>query len=147
MSESVSVGLPDAPEPTAPRALVLYIEDDAANVRLVGHILSEIDDVEFAAAASAENGLRLARQLHPSLVLLDLGLPDMSGEEVFLHLRALPGMRQVAVVIVSGDLSDTRRERLTESGVAAFLDKPYAIGDMIAIVKRLGSPATELADA
>jgi hypothetical protein len=50
-------------------------------------------------------------------------------------------------VIVSGDLSDTRRERLTESGVAAFLDKPYAIGDMIAIVKRLGSPATELADA
>jgi CheY-like chemotaxis protein len=142
MSESVSEGVPDVAEREPPPTLVLYVDDDASNVRLVGYILREIDNVGFASAATAEDGLRLAHELHPSLVLLDLHLPDMDGEEVLLRLRVLPAMREVPVVIVSGDLPDLRRERLAELGVAAFLDKPYGIGDMIAIVKRLVTPAS-----
>ena len=129
MNGSVPAGAANGSGPAPPAARVLYIEDDAANVRLVAHILGQIDHVTFASAGTAEDALRLAQQLHPSLVLLDLGLLGTSGEEVFRRLRTLPEMQGVPVVIVSGGLSDIRREHLSDSGVAGFLDKPYAIDD------------------
>jgi CheY-like chemotaxis protein len=123
------------PAPTRPS--VLYIEDSAPNVRLVEYALRELHNLQFASAATGEHGLRLAHELRPGLILLDLHLPDMDGEEVLLRLRRHEPTRDVPVVILSGDLPDARRARLAELGSVAFLDKPYSIGDLIAIVKSL----------
>jgi CheY-like chemotaxis protein len=133
----------DAPAATSGprRPCVLYIEDDAANVRLVEHILGEIHDLRIVSAATGEHGLRLARELDLSLILLDLHLPDIDGEQVLHRLRASPHARAVPVVVLSGDLPGARRARLAELGSVAFLDKPYALADMITIVKTLVAPS------
>jgi CheY-like chemotaxis protein len=60
-------------------------------------------------------------------------------------LRAQQPTRDVPVVIVSGDLTDSQRRRLSRLGVAAFLAKPYGVRDLIAVVERLITPAAALA--
>ena len=125
-----------------PQRSVLYIEDDVANVRLVGLILQAIPDLRFSAASTGEEGIRLARHQRPSLILLDLGLPDMKGEDLLARLRAHALTRDVPVVIVSGDLPDERREQLATHDVTAFLDKPYGVADLVALVESVLTPAT-----
>jgi CheY-like chemotaxis protein len=121
---------------------VLYVEDDAANVQLVGLILHDIPDLQFSAAGTGGEGLRLARRSQPSLILLDLQLPDMQGEDVLAQLRADASTRVIPVVVISGDLPDRRREQLAALSVAAFLMKPYGIDDLHTLVEGLLMPAT-----
>jgi len=104
-------GVADAAEGGRSRASVLYIEDSAPNVRLVEHILHAIDNLEIASAPSGEHGIRLARRLRPSIILLDLHLPDLRGEEVLERLPAQQPTRDDPVVVISGDLTDPRRRR------------------------------------
>jgi CheY-like chemotaxis protein len=141
MTDRASGGGPDAVEGGRPRASVLYIEDSAPNVRLVEHILHAIDNLEIASAPTGEHGIRLARRLRPSMILLDLHLPDLRGEEVLERLRAQRPTRDIPVVVISGDLTDPQRRRLSRLGVAAFLAKPYSVSDLIAVVERLITPA------
>jgi CheY-like chemotaxis protein len=116
-------------------ATVVYVEDNPANVRLVELILDEVADV--LAAGTGQHGIAIVRELLPSLVLLDLGLPDMPGERVLKSLRADPTTAQVPIVILSGDLPEPRRQQLLELGATALLAKPYGMQDLIALVSRL----------
>jgi CheY-like chemotaxis protein len=75
------------------------------------------------------------------LILFDLHLPDLSGEEVLERRRAQQPTRDVPVVVISGDLTDPQRRRLSRLGVAAFLAKPYSVSDLIAVVESLITPA------
>ena len=140
VSESSADGVADARGAGPPRS-VLYIEDDAANAQLVGLILQDIPNLQFSAASSGGEGLRLARRSCPSLILLDLGLPDMNGEELLARLRAHAPTRDVPVVIVSGDLPEQRQEQLATHDVTAFLMKPYGIADLVALVESVLTPA------
>lgn len=124
-----------------PLRSVLYIEDDAANVQLVGLILEGIPNLRFSAASSGVEGLRVARGSRPGLILLDLGLPDMSGEALLAQLRAHAATRDIPVVIVSGDLPVERQEQLASHDVTAFLVKPYGINDLLALVECALTPA------
>jgi CheY-like chemotaxis protein len=75
------------------------------------------------------------------MVLLDPALPDLRGGEVFERLHTQKPTRDVPVVVISGDLTDPERRRLSRLGVAAFLAKPYSVSDLIAIVESLITPA------
>ena len=80
-----------APEPKLrPAISVLYIEDNPSNVRLVEKIFALSSDLGLAVARDGAAGLAQARELRPDLVLLDLHLPDMSGEQVLSALLADP---------------------------------------------------------
>src|SRR4051794_32056032 len=89
-------------EPQSRRTLVLYVDDNAQNVQLVEHILREVPNLRFASASTGEYGLQLACELSPSLILLDLGLPDLDGEAVLQRVRAHQLTREIPVVIISG---------------------------------------------
>jgi CheY-like chemotaxis protein len=110
-------------------------------VRLVEQILHAIDNLEIASAPTGERGIRLARPLRPSMILLDLALPELRGGGVLERLRAQQPTRDVPVVVISSDLTDPQRRRLFRLGVAAFLAKPYSVSDLIAVVESLISPA------
>jgi CheY-like chemotaxis protein len=140
MSEWSAHDVSGAPA-AGPSRSVLYIEDDAANVQLVGLILQGIPNLRFSSASSGAEGLRVARGSQPGLILLDLGLPDMSGEDLLAQLRADAPTRDVPVVIVSGDLPVERQEQLASHDVAAFLVKPYGIGDLLSLVESALTPA------
>jgi hypothetical protein len=116
------------------RAVVLYVEDNLANVRLVERILATRDDVDFVAAYTAGEGLERAAELRPALVLLDLHLPDVHGLEVLQRLRRDPRTRDLEVVIVSADTASPRRRRSLAAGARAFLAKPIDVGELLALV-------------
>jgi CheY-like chemotaxis protein len=72
-------------------------------------------------------GLDLAREHRPDLVLLDLHLPDMEGEEALRRLRAAPETSAAEIVVVSADATDERVKRLLAVGANDYLTKPLDV--------------------
>jgi CheY-like chemotaxis protein len=81
-----------------------------------------------------ELGLQLAGEHHPDLVLLDLHLPGMPGEEVLRRLRAEPGTAEVPVVILSADARPSQISRLLDQGARAFLTKPLQVSKLLGLL-------------
>jgi CheY-like chemotaxis protein len=119
------------------RTVVLYIEDDAANVRLVEHILRIGGDVDVVSAADGVRSVELARTRHPDLILLDLHLPDMSGEEIAAAIRADPATRAIPIVVLTG--AADAPGRVLELGASAIVTKPFSVADVVAVVERLAT--------
>ena len=83
----------------------------------------------------------LAQQSRPDLVLLDLHLPGMSGEDVLERLRADPITQDVPVIVVSADATKGRVKRLLASGANAYLTKPLDIERfMVTVDEHLKEP-------
>jgi CheY-like chemotaxis protein len=112
---------------------VLYIEDNPVNTLLVERILRARPGVEFGSAPDGRTGLDSAQRLRPDLVLLDLELPDISGERVLAGLRTGPATREIPVVVISADVDPAVRRRILAAG-AGFLAKPYEVTDLLRLV-------------
>src|SRR4029077_19058261 len=106
---------------------VLYIEDNPSNVRLVEKIFALASDIGLSVACEGARGLALAREQSPDLILLDLHLPDVPGEQVLSALLADPLTGQIPVVIVSADASPVQAKRLRAAGATGYLTKPFDI--------------------
>lgn len=138
---------PDEPPPPAAMATgptatgtVLYIEDNLSNFRLIERALALRGEVRLIPAMLGGLGLDLAREHRPDLVLLDLHLPDMSGEELLARLRADPATRHIPVVVLSADATPGQVERLLADGARAYLTKPLDIGEFLALVDDVLAP-------
>ena len=103
--EEASTGLSGGPH------AVLYVEDNPSNVRLVEQILRRQPAVRLTVALRGLEALDIARNDPPDLVLLDLHLPDLPGEEVLRMLRRDPRTESVPVVVVSADATPGQVER------------------------------------
>ncbi len=116
------------------------VVDDEESVREVSQIMLQRFGFQVYTAASGQEALRLFRD-HAAdirLVLLDMTMPDMSGEEVFLKLRRIPSSAKV--VMSSGYPEHDVARRLARAGVSAFLQKPYGSDKMDAAIRvALGS--------
>jgi signal transduction histidine kinase/AmiR/NasT family two-component response regulator len=119
---------------TNPALTVLYIEDNASNLKLVERVLSRLPDVTLIPAMRPQLGLELAAEHHPDLVLLDLHLPDMPGEEVLRRLRANPTTADVPVVVLSADARPSQIEHLLDQGARAFLTKPLDVKELLTLL-------------
>jgi len=95
---------------------VLYIEDNQPNVDLVQHVLQFRPGVTLLTAPNGAAGLRIARRYLPGLILLDLNLPDLQGDEVLAHLRADERTAAIPVVMVSADATQGQIDRLLAAG-------------------------------
>jgi PAS domain S-box-containing protein len=120
-------------EYSRPRSL-LYIEDTVANVRLIEAILSRRQGVRLLPAMQGRLGLDLAVEHRPDVVLLDLHLPDIGGEEVLALLKANQATRDIPVVILSADATKDRPELLLGKGASAYLTKPIAMRRLLAVL-------------
>ena len=121
------------PEPSAPLT-VLYIEDNLSNLQLVEQVLRLRPAVRLIPAMRPQLGLELAAEHDPGLLLLDLNLPDMSGQEVLRRLRAEPRTANVPVVIHSADARPSLIQELLDRGVRAFLPKPLDVRELLGLV-------------
>ena len=123
-----------------PVLTVLYIEDNPANLKLVERVLSRRPAVKMISAMGPLLGLDLAREHHPDLILLDLSLPDMPGEEVLRRLRAGSKTADVPVVILSSaDTSPELCTRLLERGVRTFLTKPLEVKELLGLLDTIAA--------
>jgi CheY-like chemotaxis protein len=121
-------------EPPGPPLTVLYIEDNMSNLRLVERILGRRAGVRLISAMRPELGLELAAEHHPDLVLLDLHLPDMPGQEVLRRLQTSPRTAEIPVVILSADARPGLIQRLQEQGARTFLTKPLAVKELLEVL-------------
>jgi CheY-like chemotaxis protein len=121
---------------------VLYIEDNAINTILVERILRARPGVTFGSAPDGRSGLDRAARHRPDLVLLDLDLPDIGGEQVLAALRASADTRTIPVIVISGDTDPALHRRVLAGGAEFFLVKPYQITDLLGAVDGSLRPAT-----
>jgi CheY-like chemotaxis protein len=113
---------------------LLYIEDTATNLTLVEEILQSRPSVKLLPAGMGQLGLDLAAEHRPDLILLDLHLPDIGGEEVLARLRDDERTRDIPVVVLSADATQRSRAPLLANGARAYLTKPIGVRDLLKVV-------------
>jgi signal transduction histidine kinase/CheY-like chemotaxis protein len=131
----------DLPATTAPhdteRRTILYIEDNLSNLRLIERLLARREQVDLVASMQGRLGLDLARQHHPAVILLDLHLPDIDGEEILSRLREDPSTADIPVVILSADATTGRIQRLIAAGAHSYLTKPIDVRQLLSTIDGL----------
>jgi signal transduction histidine kinase/ActR/RegA family two-component response regulator len=113
---------------------LLYVEDAIANVRLIEEILQSRPSIRLIPAMMGQLGLELAREHDPDLILLDLHLPDLNGEEVLAQLRADPRTHEIPVVILSADATRRQLAPLMAAGGQDYLTKPIRVRRLLEVV-------------
>lgn len=113
---------------------VLYIEDNLDNLRLVQRVLDLRPGVQLVTSMQGSLGTELARQHRPDLILLDVHLADLNGEQVLGRLRAAPETQSIPVVVLSADATPRQIERLRAAGARDYLTKPIEVPRFLGIV-------------
>jgi len=121
-----------SPPPSAP--LVLIVDDNARNRKLAGDVLRAAG-LRTVEAASGGEGIALAAERLPDVILLDLELPDMQGTDVARELRDGARTARIPVVALSARRFDGDRNRLLAAHFAGNLEKPIDVGEFPAQVR------------
>ncbi|MBF0368317.1 MAG: response regulator [Magnetococcales bacterium] len=111
---------------------VLYVEDNPANLKLVGQLLKRRAGVELLAAPAANLGLDLARVRRPDLILLDINLPGMNGFQVLERLQKDSRTRHIPVVALSVLSSPSEIRQGMAAGFFRYLTKPLEVSELLA---------------
>lgn len=115
--------------------LVLVVEDNADMNAFVADALRA--HYRVACAFNGREGLARALALRPDLILCDVMMPHMSGDEMAMEVRRHPLMADVPIVMLTAKADDELRVRLLEHGVQDYLDKPFSVEEMLARVGAL----------
>ncbi len=135
-SKQTAVSSAAAPSASAdtPRYTVLYVEDNAANLKVVQAMLRRQPDVGLISATNGEYGLELARRYRPEVILLDINLPDMNGYAVLSALKADAATRAIPVLALTADAMPIDVARGLKAGFHRYLTKPIKASELIAAI-------------
>lgn len=125
---------------------VLYVEDNPANMKLMAEIAQLVSSMELRIAPTAENGLKQAEQWLPELILLDIHLPGMNGDEAIAHFRALPAyhQRQATICAVTANILPEQVEHYQHVGFDEVIGKPFEVSQIIQLIERVADhPAND----
>ena len=122
-------------DPVAERT-VLYVEDNLATVALVESIFALRPNVRLITAMQGSLAVKLAHEQQPDLIILDLHLPDINGEEVIHRLRDDPRTAEIPVVMYSADATERQVDRVLAAGAKAYLTKPARVSEFLAVLDR-----------
>jgi two-component system cell cycle response regulator DivK len=118
------------------KARVLLIEDNEAN-RYLARFLLEKNGFEVAQAFNGAEGVKLALQTPPDLILMDIEMPEMDGFEAAGRLRAAPQTAHVPIMAFTAYAHPSDRERALALGFVDYVEKPFDVNDFIRRVVRL----------
>jgi two-component system cell cycle response regulator DivK len=117
-------------------SLILIVEDNDKNLKLVRDVL-QVKGYETIEAGNAEDGIVLARERKPDLILMDIQLPGMNGIEAIVVLRADPSTAHIPVAAVTASVMQHDRNKITEAGFNAYVGKPINLNEFLATVRKL----------
>lgn len=121
-------GMANFPSYTADKQhVVLYVEDNSANLRLVQKLLERRPDVKFIHADNGRDGLTMIQQQQPDLVLLDINLPGMNGYEILQHAHVGLAACSIPVIAVSANAMPQDIEQAKSNGFTDYLTKPIEV--------------------
>ena len=128
-------------EPAQASPSILYIEDNQVNALIVAQLVERRSDLRFESASTGLLGLERALSMQPSLVLLDMQLPDIDGFEVFRRLRADPRTAGIPCIALSANAMPQDIEHALRSGLADYWTKPLDFTQFMAALERWFGPA------
>jgi PAS domain S-box-containing protein len=117
---------------------VLYVEDNPSNLRLIERVLAQRGGLRLLTTSHGQPVQDLVRQHRPDLILLDLHLSDINGEEVLRRLRSDPQTADLPVVVVSADATASQIQRLLAAGATHYLTKPLDVAQLLEVLDGLG---------
>ena len=117
-------------------SLILIVEDNDKNLKLVRDVL-QVKGYATIEAGTAEDGIRLAQERKPDLILMDIQLPGMNGIEALGVLRSDPETAGIQVVAVTASVMPQDRNKITEAGFNAYVGKPINLKEFLDTVRRM----------
>jgi CheY-like chemotaxis protein len=110
--------------------IILVVEDALLNMKLIREILTYRGDTVFEAANGRE-GVDLAIEKKPDLILMDIQMPVMDGMEAAQIIKANPSTRHIPIVALTGYAMDGDKKRMHEAGCDGYLSKPFKIKELL----------------
>ena len=115
---------------------VLIVEDNDKNMKLARDVL-QAKGYQTLEALTGEEGVKLAKEKQPDLVLMDIQLPGINGIEAFRQIRGDAKTRGIPVVALTASVTPTDRSAINAAGFDAFLSKPINLKEFVETVRRL----------
>jgi two-component system cell cycle response regulator DivK len=116
-------------------SVILIVEDNERNLKLVRDVL-QVKGYETLEAVTGEDGVKLAVEHKPDLVLMDIQLPGMNGIEALGVLRANPITAKIPVIAVTASVMQQDRKMITEAGFDAYVGKPINLKEFLDAVRK-----------
>ena len=120
-------------------ALILVVEDNDKNRKLVRDVLT-FKGYEVIESETGEEGVRLAQERRPSLILMDIRLPGIDGVEALRRLRAEETTRGIPVMAMTASVISEDRQKIMAAGFDGYQSKPINVTDFVAAVAQLLEP-------
>jgi len=117
-------------------SLILIVEDNDKNLKLVRDVL-QVKGYEPVEAGTAEDGIVLARERKPDLILMDIQLPGMNGIEALKVLRADASTAHIPIVAVTASVMQQDRNLITEAGFDGYIGKPINLKEFLDAVRTM----------
>ncbi len=118
-------------EPAGKSKTILYIEDNAANLKLMQHLMARVDGYTLLSAVTAQAGIEVARAQVPDIILMDINLPDMDGYAALEKLRADPRTTHIPVIAVSAHAMPQHVTKGRQRGFRRYLTKPIDLAELL----------------
>jgi len=116
--------------------LILIVEDNEKNRKLVRDVLT-FTGYRLAEAETGEEGVRLAKELRPDLVLMDIQLPGINGIVALGQIRDDPAIRDTPVIAVTASAMTQDRQKIMAAGFNGYQSKPINVKDFLAAVRAM----------
>jgi CheY-like chemotaxis protein len=126
--------------PSAPRLQTVLIADDEPSMRLLVHATIESDEYQVIEAADGDQAWALTQEFHPSLVLLDVQMPGMSGLEVLELIKKDPLLARTHVILLTAKAQESDVEAGLIAGADFYLTKPFSPLDLLTRVEEALQP-------
>lgn len=130
-----------------PLRSILYVEDNPANLELVGQLVARRPDLRLLSAADGPLGIEYARACIPDLILMDINLPGMSGIDAMKVLRDDPATSHIPIIALSANAVPCDIEKALEAGFFNYITKPIMVSQFMDAVNEALARARPLADA
>jgi two-component system cell cycle response regulator DivK len=116
--------------------LILIIEDNEKNQKLVRDVL-QVKGYQTLETETAEEGLKLALENHPALILMDIQLPGIDGITALKQLRAGPITKTIPVIAITASAMTYNRQTMLAEGFDGYQNKPISVKDFLEEVRRV----------
>ena len=121
-------------------SLILIVEDNEKNLKLVRDVL-QFKGYQTIEAMTGTEGVKLAKERKPDLVLMDIQLPDIDGITALGQIRADPETQKMCVVAVSASVMPDDQQRIVASGFNDYITKPINVKSFVETVEKfVGKP-------
>jgi two-component system cell cycle response regulator DivK len=121
-------------------SLILIVEDNEKNLKLVRDVL-QFKGYKTIEAMTGNDGVKMAKEQKPDLVLMDIQLPDIDGITALGQIRADPATEKMLVVAVSASVMPDDQQRIVASGFDDYITKPINVKNFVETVEKfIGKP-------